>query len=220
MTIPLPIIIAGGAAALLISGKNKKRRSNTSKETDISAAEPQVIHDIIDESMLDKYSEPTGEEAGDFDTKEDDVSLDDEDDASSDSSETPEEQPVEPYDPGDICEEFLNAVYVAQPGEGELPINKIAVEQTVIPAMKDSMLDLYKNLGGPLDADSIAPIMIVSALNQMIPVCEWSYDEENYEFTYASGERIESDVGKDIVYGLFKISGMLIDDFNEGLENG
>lgn len=220
MTIPLPIIIAGGAAAILLSGKNKKRRNDASKDAKADTAEAHVLPDIIDESMLDKYSEPTGEEAGDFEINEEDISLDDEDDASSDSSETPEEQPIEPYDPGGICEEFLNAVYVAQPGEGELPINKIAVEQTVIPAMKDSMLGLYKNLGGPLDADSIAPIMIVSALNQMIPVCEWSYDKKNYEFTYASGERIESDVGKDIVYGLFKISGMLIDDFNEGLENG
>src|SRR5690606_31613810 len=118
------------------------------------------------------------------------------------------------------CIEFLKAVHVEHAGMGEIPINKIAVEQTVVPVMELTMMKFQENFDYPIDADVAAPIMIVSALGALVPFCKWEYDEENYEFTF-NGHKLEDRFGKDIIYGLSKLSDSMISSFNDQLaENG
>jgi len=217
---PLPLLLAGGAALVLLGGKKKskpKRKSLAGQPCEADAAAPDgmicrggILHpEIIDESMLEKYEEPTGEEAGDFETKEEDVSL------------TAEEEPGqvtlqsdEAVDPATMCDEFLQAIHVVPTEAGEIAINKVAVEQTAIPTMKAVMLGIHQNLGGKtVDAESVGPVMVTSALQELVPVCDWKFDDD--EFTFSDGMTIQSAAGKDVLYGLMQLSVQLIDDFNE-----
>ena len=219
---PLPLILVGGAAALLLGGKKKRRtkkRSTAAQACDPGAATPEgmvcrggILRPvIIDESMLETYDELTGEEAGDFETKEEDVSLVDGEEESQVTLQTDTSA-----DPATMCEEFLHAIHIVPTVTGEIPINKVAVEQTAIPVMKKTMLGIHQNLGGKtVDAETVGPVMIVSALNELIPVCVWKYDETNYEFTFNDGMAIDTQEGRDVIYGLMQLSVQLIEDFND-----
>lgn len=223
---PVPFLLAGGAALLLLGSKKKSRRmdkkSSVGQPCDATTKAPAgmicydgILHpDIIDESMLEKDEEPSDEELGDFETKEEDVSL-------LDGEEAGEITMVshEAVDPIKMCDEFLQTVYVTPTEEGEAPINKIAVEQTVLPTMKQVMVGIHQNLGGPeVDAETVGPVMVESALKELVPVCEWKYDHQEGEFTFSDGNRIESDIGKSVLYGLINISVQLIDEYNKTLQ--
>lgn len=221
MAFPLPILLAGGAVLILGSKKKRvrgRKKSLAGQPCDVATRPPSgmvcrdgIFHpEIFDESILEVDDQPTGEGVGDFEMKEEDVSLDEGEEASQVTL-----GPSEESDLGQMCEEFFQAIHVDPTNAGELPINKVAVEQTAIPAMKATMLGIHQNLGGQtIDAETVGPVMIVSALNELIPACDWEYDNVNYDFTYGSGSTIESAIGRDVIYGLMSLSVQLIEDFN------
>jgi len=216
MTIPIPAIIVGGAA-LMIMGSGKKSRKRSGHNEKI---EGDNFDNAVDESMLDEYSEPTGEEAGDFKTKEEDISISDDEEESIDTDiegidyHNSDDGTFDNTDKSALCDEFLSAAHIQYTEQGEIPINKVALEQTVVPAMT-AVINNYD--GSIVDADHVGPEMILAALSELVPVCDWEYNEEDYEFTYSGGSKITSDAGKDVLYGLFSISSQIIDDFNKSI---
>lgn len=224
----LPLLLAGGAAAVLLGGKKKskkaKKKSLAGQPCEVAVGTPDgyicedgtLRIDVIDEDDLEKDEEPTGEEVGEFETKEEDVSLTEGEEA---VVMTAHDEAPAP-DPALMCEEFLQAIHIVPTEAGELPINKIAAEQTAIPTMKATMLGIHQNLGGKtVDAESVGPIMVQNALSELIPVCEWKYDEQADEFLYNDGRSIESAIGKEVLFALMALSVQLIDDFNNQEED-
>ena len=224
---PVPLLLAGGAALLLLGGGKKPRKSKKTlagQPCDATTESPKglvckdgILHPVvIDESMLEKDEEPTGEEAGEFETKEEDVSLSEGEEAS-EVTMTAQEY----VDPAQMCDEFLQEIYTAPTEAGEIPIKKVAVEQTVLPTMKQVMVGIHQNLGGAgVDAETVGPVMVEAALNELIPVCEWKYDHQEDEFTFSDGMSIESDIGKDVLFGLMQISVQLIEEYNQSQQEG
>lgn len=215
---PVPLLIAAGVAAVALGGKKKRTKSREGVHCDVSVPVPEgyVCDDgllrveAVDEGDLEKDEEPTGDEVGDFETKEEDVSLTDGEEGGTISVVV-----EQPQDPVAMCEEFMHAIHVVPTEPDEIPINQIAAEETAIPTMKMVMLGMAQNLGKPVDPETVGPIMVKEALTELIPVCQWKYDEVSGDFTYNDGRTIDSEVGKEVLYGLMKLSGKLLDDFNK-----
>ena len=227
---PLPLIIAGGVAIAVLGGKKKsktgKAKNRTGKACDITKAPPKgylcdggvlQLAPIIDEDILETYEEASPEERGDFEIEEEDISISDQETAIQDTamrSAQAEEIPA-------TCEEFLEAIYVRPTDATEIPINKVAVEQTAMPVMKQTLLKVYDKLGTEgLDADVAGPQMVVDALQELVPVCKWRYDDAEFGFMFDDSP-VASEIGRDVIYGLMTIAVNLIEDFQaKGIENG
>lgn len=218
MPSPLPLLIAGAAAVAVLGGKKKAQPTKAQPTKVQSCSSDSVVPDgmrcrdgalipnIIDESMLEKYEKSSGPDAGDFEVEEEDLPIGDNEEVA---------QLVyidEPADPKARCEEFLRAVYVAIPEEGEPPINRIAVDMTVIPAMRSALLSAIED-DEPADVDTVGPIMVEAALAALVPTCEWSYD--GLDFTFNNGLLVESSYGKDIIYSLMELCVQMVDAYNE-----
>lgn len=192
----IPVIAAAGALLLLSSNKRKSKPS--SKEG------------AVDESNLDDKSKT---EQGDFETEDEDISFGEDEEGLGE-----ERAPDIDIDSEKTCEEFMAAVHVV-PETGELPINEVAVEQTVLPAMRKAAEGIIKNLGGPLDEEEVGPILVLEGLKALVPVCEWEYNPKEDEFTYDEGQGINSQVAQDVLFGLINISVGVIENANKsGLE--
>lgn len=219
---PLPLILAGGAALALLGGKKKRRRrvsrAGESCVADVPVPTGYVCEDgvlqmmVVDEEDLEREEEISEEDAGEFKTEEEDVSPEEGEEEADSASLVAEESPKSPEE---MCDEFLQAVHVVPTETGELPVNKIAVEQTVIPSMSNVMEGIAKNIGTPLDPESVGPVMVLQALKDLVPVCDWKYDDANDEFVYDDGRTIESNTGKEVLYGLMQLSVQLLDEFNK-----
>lgn len=227
MAIPIPILLAG-SMVFFFGGKKKtsRRRAESRKTCSIDDEPPKgmicksgiLYPKIINESMLELDDDLTKEEIGIFDTNEDDISLLDDERIIQEDMQEGVQEDMNFDDSAQRCEEFFQAVYVQPVDDGEVSINKIAVEQTVLPAMKSTLLSIRNSFGDDVSADVAAPIMIEAALRELVPICDWKYDEDDFEFK-SNGSRIESSIGRDVVYGLFQIADRVIDGFDSTQES-
>jgi hypothetical protein len=213
----LPLLAAAGAALLLSGGKKKRNKSPRSGEKCNPDLDPPkgfmcesgfLQEETVEESELDDLSK---EDAGDFDVEEDNVGLT-EGEEGGDEAEVPEPEP-EP-DPEKTCEEFMTAVHVVPQNDDELPINTVAVEESVLPTMRSAANSLLEALGAPLDEESVGPVLVLEGLRALIPVCKWKYDAAEDEFTYDDGKGIESNEAQDVLFGLIKLSLGVIEEIN------
>jgi len=214
----LPLLLLGGAAVVLAKKPKRKRAScaDSSNEIHEEKKSQGLICDFksgdwVEESELD--GAPLGEEVGDFEVIEEDIlPSKDEDIQVEEEIEEAESSPEK--DPQKICEEFLSAVHVRVTEIDELPINEIAVNESVFPAMKLVLNNLAQMHGKPLDPEMAGPKMVRQALAALVPACEWLYDDMNDEFIYNNKYRIESEKGKEVLYGLMELSRRLLDEYN------
>lgn len=212
----IPLLAAAGAALLLSGGKKKKRGPKSGQKCDAAVNPPKgfsceeglLKEESVDESDLDSDADLSKEESGDFDTNEEDVGLGDGEDHGE-----PEDAPAPAPDPIKTCEEFMLAVHVVPTVEGEIPINAVAVEEAVLPAMRSAAAEIVESFGVPLDLESASPALVVTGLQALIPVCEWKYGVGE-GFTYSNGTPIVSDEAKDVVYGLIELSVSVIEEIN------
>jgi len=213
----LPLLAAAGAVLLLSGGKKRKKGPSSGQKCDPKTKPPEgflcedgfLKQEAVDESELDSDGDLSKEDVGDFETEEEDVTPQDGEE-SGDASDLP---PPEP-DAKKTCEEFMEAVHVVPSDENELPINSVAVEESVLPAMRSNAEALAQNLGKPLDPESVGPVLVVRGLQALVPVCDWKYNPDEDEFTYDNGNGIDSDIAKDVLYGLIKISLSVIEEIN------
>jgi len=211
----LPILVVGGAA-LLLSGGKKKKSSKSGKKCDPDERPPKgflcdggyLREETVDEGDLDDLSK---DEMGEFDIEEEDVGFGDDEELST------EEEPHVPEPEEDAekrCEEFMAAIHDPSQSPDDLPINSIAVEESVIPAMA-TMAGTIAAQHGQLDPERDGPKLVLEALRALIPVCEWKYNEAEDEFTYEGGRQISSKVAQDVLFGLIQISLKVIQDTNQ-----
>lgn len=212
MANPVPILLGAGIAAALMSGKKKRRKSRVGEACSADSAAPTgyicdngaLAFAPIEEEDLEVDAEPSGEEAGDFEMREEDVTLGAGEEAGS----------MEIATRTVSCDEFLQAIHVTPVDAGELPINEVAAQETALPAMKAVMTGMAANLGKPLDGATVGPLMVRQALEELVPACAWSYDEGQDDFTYDGGQVIQSNAGKEVLYALMSLASALLDEFN------
>lgn len=212
----IPLLAAAGAALMLSGGKKKKRGPKSGQKCDSAISPPNgfsceegfLQEAAVDETDLDSDADLSKDESGDFDTDEEDVAPADGEDHG-DAADEPEAAP----DPVKTCEEFMLAVHVIPEHEDELPINEIAVEEAVLPAMRATASGIAESLGLPLDIEATGPVLVVAGLKALIPVCEWKY-ALGEGFTYSNGTSVVSDEAKDVVYGLIELSVSVIEEMN------
>jgi len=216
----LPLIVAAGAVAVL-SGKKKKRSGPKSgQECDPELGAPSgfscddgfLKEEPIDESDLDSDADLSKDDVGDFDMEEEDVGSADDEESGDPGDQAPDPDPES--DPAQMCEEFMKAIHAPTSNPDEIPVNPVAVEETALPAMKAAASEIASSLGLPLDHEAVGPSLVLDALKALIPVCSWKYDSTADEFTYDDGREIESDVAKDVLFGLVKLSVSVIDEAN------
>lgn len=218
MANPVPILLGAGIATMLLSGKKKRRsKSRVGEACDASTAvEGYVCEDgaltfaPIEEDVLESEEEPSSEEAGEFEMREEDVTLGDGEESGG----------VEMTTRVVTCDEFLTAIHVTPADAGELPINEVAAQETALPAMKAVMEGLASSLGKPLDVATVGPLMVREALAQLAPSCTWVYDDVKDEFVYDDGQVIESEAGQEVLFALMSLATAMLDEFNSFPKSG
>ena len=217
----LPLLVAAGALVALSGGKKKTKKSKSGQKCDLEESPPSgyiceegfLKEEAVDESELDSDNDLSKNDVGDFDTEEEDVGVQDGEEAGEQGGEPDEPEPEPEPDARQLCEEFMATVHVVPTDDDEIPINAVAVEETVLPAMRANAESLADTLGH-LDPETVGPVLVVQGLKVLVPVCEWKYNAESDEFTYADGYQIESKESKDVLYGLIKLSLSVIEEIN------
>jgi len=229
----LPLLVGAGIAVAVMGGKKKKKPTkkkpleagdDCTPSTEVPAGlvcEAGVLEQAsVSEDDLELDEDPKGEDAGDFEEREEDMTdLEDEDpseilDDDGEGQEIPVMQTEAP-DPSELCDEFLKAVHVKPNAPGEYPINDVAVTQTVIPVM-DKTVKAFGNVQTPVQTEVAGPRMVLESLEALVPVCKWKYDELEDEFTFDDGRTIDSPEGQEVLFGLMNMSVKIIEEFNKG----
>lgn len=242
----LPLLVGAGIAIAVTSKKKKKKSKPTPElapaegdKCDVSESAPAgficeggVLEQVsVSEADLELDDEPEGEAAGDFDIRDEELDVgDDEDEEIEEPEEGDEgdevdegdgtepeddEPPTMAVDPYEKCDEFLRAVHIKSASPDEYPINEVAVSETVIPIM-DKTVKAFGEMMKPVDPEIAGPKMVLESLEALVPVCSWKYDELEDEFTFDDGREIRSDEGKEVLFGLMALSVKIIDEFNQG----
>lgn len=221
---PVPILLAGGVLLFFAPPQKRGRRrgrkvsevgqpcdSNSTARSGMICKDGVLYPLILDESDLEEDA-AVGPES--FEVREIDLSEKEDEETESEDAESSK---IEAEDSTLKCNEFLQAIHVNVTDDDELPINKIAVDQTVIPIMK-SVLHSILEENPEADEDATAPAMTAAALKALVPFCDWKYDEDLYEFTF-DGNRVTSSVGRDIIYGLLQLSDRIIEESGQGAQD-
>jgi len=227
----LPLILAAGAAAVLLGKKKKKKKaapaiSEEAKkeikelvEKTRPSGEPSELPELggvmVEETALDFEEKPVGEAAGDFEVETEPLDYDEEDDA--EEVEVPEElSPQEKYEQmRGKCDTFIDAVHITPTETGEMPINKIAVEQSILPAMKASAQGFAESFGTPLDGETIGPRLVLAGLEVVAPECGWEFSDAAQEFRYADGKRADGGRMGEVLGAMIDLSVMVLEEINQ-----
>lgn len=112
----------------------------------------------------------------------------------------------------DKCDAFINEIHVIPTDPDEGAINKIAVEQSIIPAMKESAMGLHQNMNIPYDEEAMGPQMVLSALEAVAPECGWEYSDAGGQFRYAGGFSAHEGKIGNVLNALFDLTVMVLDE--------
>lgn len=244
----IPLLLVGGVVAVVGKKKKKKKRSSVSasEETGVeeAVAEEAGINEIpsapdksgsedefgegsIDEDDLEFEQEPSGNEAGDFEEKTE-VLLQGEDDVFGEQADPAGEAANAEAEVSkqfelmkQKCDTFISAIHVVPTEADEMPINKVSVEQSIMPAMMQTAHTLHNEMGAPFDEETMGPHLVLAGLEAVAPECGWEYSDATGEFRYAGGQSAQA--GKEmgpILLAMFDLSVMVIDRLrdNEGGE--
>lgn len=221
----LPLLFGAGLAAAVMSGtkKKKKKKSKAGDVCDDAKTAPVgfkceggvLEHISPDEDDLELDEDPTGDEAGDFEEREEDLSPGDDEDMY-DGDGNLIDSDSDPVPASASCDDFLKAVHVVPSDPSEYPIHSVAVTQTVIPVMDQALSDYASTHPKPIDVDEVGPLMVLESLAALVPVCQWDYDEVADEFTFDEGKMIDSKEGGEVLFGLMKLATEIVENFNQG----
>lgn len=221
----LPIVALGTAAVLLSKKKKKKRGVSISEKAQEDIKElvektrpegmPGMVIPTVDESALDFEEKPSGEEAGDFEIETESLDYDEEDDAE-EVEKAPELSAHEKYAQMRAkCDTFIDTVHVIPTEDDEMPIHQIAVEQSILPAMRQSATGFAQNLGTPLDGETVGPMLVLAGLEAIAPECGWEFSESEQEFRYADGRRADGGRMGEVLHAMIDLSVLVLNEFNQ-----
>lgn len=217
-----PLLLAAGAAAVLLGKKKKKKKAAAISEQaqqDIKELVektrpgdgPGMMIPITEESALDFEEKPTGG----FETEKESLEYDEEDDAEG-------VEKASSLSAHDMyaqmrakCDTFIDTVHVVPTEDGEMPINKIAVEQSILPAMRQSAHGFSQNLGTPLDGETVGPILVLAGLEAIAPECGWEFSESSQEFRYANGKRADGGRMGEVLSAMIDLSVLVLNEVNQ-----
>jgi len=228
----LPIVLLGGTAIAFGSKKKRKRRSRppVSEETRekleeltqktgefVEERSPNLRGETVEESSLELEEKPSGPAAGEFEIEKTDLEYDEEDDFEQQKeSLTPQEKSAQQKEK---CDTFIEAIHITPTEQNELPIKKVAVEQSILPAMEASAQAFAQSLGTPLDEETVGPRLVLSGLESIAPDCDWEFSDEVGEFRYAGGQSIaDSEKLMSVLNAMIDLSVLVLGRFNEKVQ--
>ncbi len=223
----LPILLVAGAGALAFGSKKKRRRRSASpvseeveKVKDLVESTKELAPDlegaIIEETTLEFEEKPTGPAAGDFEIEKTLLEYDEEDDAQEPEKAAAPLSPREKYaQMKEKCDTFIDAIHVTPTEPDEMPIQKVAVEQSILPAMEASAQAFAQNLGTPLDEETVGPRLVLAGLESVAPDCGWEFSDATGEFRYADG-KLTADNAKlaNVIGSMIDLSVVVLSKFN------
>ena len=144
------------------------------------------------------------------------MEYDEEDDSEEAEKPAPEISPQEKYEQMRAkCDTFIDAVHITPTETGEMPINKIAVEQSILPAMRASAHGFAQNLGKPLDGETIGPRLVLAGLEAVAPECGWEFLDVEQEFRYADNKRADGGRMGQVLGAMIDLSVIVLDEINK-----
>ena len=227
----LPILLVAGAGAHVLGGKKKKRRRSRTPSAEAQKAIEAVVEStkeivekgpdlegvVIEEATLEFEEKPTGPAAGDFEIEKTSLEYDEEDDAQEPEKASAPLSPREKYaQMKEKCDTFIDAIHVTPTEPDEIPIQKVAVEQSILPAMEASAQAFAQTLGTPLDEETVGPRLVLAGLESVAADCGWEFSDAAGEFRYADG-KLTTDNAKlaNVIAAMIDLSVVVLGKFNE-----
>lgn len=218
----LPLLLVGGAAVAIGGRKKKKKKRPAAKEAKKLPAPRPVPEGFglgegaVDESDLQPTDEPTGAAAGDFEEVVEDFEESEDDafgepaDPVAQAQQVQQQVAQKALSQKEKCVAFIGEIHVIPTEVDEMPINKVAVEQSIVPAMRSAAIGIHNNLNIPFDEEAMGPQMVLSALEAVAPECGWEYSDAVGEFRYAGGESAHTGKVGDVLNAMFDLTVMVL----------
>lgn len=114
------------------------------------------------------------------------------------------------------CRGFLEEIYVVPNNADELPINEIAVEQSILPAINSEAMAIWDEKGHQPHQEDV-PRLVLKGLESVFPSCGFSHSDQGWR--YADDDLINDpkliDV-LDAIYDLAQDKAVAEAGFSEG----
>lgn len=196
----IPLLLLGGAALLLMSKKDKKGTAAPATDTDEEGFELEVPDEPPGPGPLDDLP---GEGAAA------DPGIDPATSAEPGGthfSEGTTEDPVAK------CNLFIEEIWVDVEDDDELPVNEVAVEEAILPALRAHMSAVADQKGSMLKDEDIMPEAALAAMEAVAPGCGWEVVDLAWRF--ANGQPVTGKV-RDVVVSVMQLVPAVMKEVNQ-----
>lgn len=200
----IPLLLAGAAALLLMSKKkDKKGAPATAGEAD-EAFELEVPEEPPGPGPLDDFpgadpgADPTFSPGIDPATAAEP--------GGSEFSQGPVDDPVAK------CNLFIEEIWVDTEADDELPVNPVAVEEAILPALRAYMRAAADDKGSALKDEDIMPEAALAAMEAVAPGCGWEVVDMAWRF--ANGQPVTGKV-QDVVVSVMELVPAVMKEVNK-----
>jgi hypothetical protein len=192
----IPLILLAGAGLLLMSKKDKKGATATPGGVDEEAFELEDVDEPGGPGPLDDFPAPGGE-------------IDPATAAEPGGSKFVQ-RPAD--DPVAKCNRFIEEIWVDVDDDDELPVNEVAVEEAILPALRAHMSAVADSKGSMLKDEDVMPDAALAAMEAVAPGCGW--EVVDLAWRYAGNQPVTGKV-RDVVVSVMKLVPSVMSQVNQ-----
>lgn len=109
------------------------------------------------------------------------------------------------------CDRFIDEIWVDADDDDELPINSVAVEESIIPALHNHIGTAADQKGSIISSNEVVTGAVIAAMEAIAPGCGW--EVANAGWRYAGGKPVQGKV-RDVLLGVMKLVPKVTSDIN------
>lgn len=109
------------------------------------------------------------------------------------------------------CDRFIEEIWVETEGDDELPVNAVAVEESIIPALHEYISNVADEKGAAVVDQDVSPGCVLAAMEAIAPGCEW--EVVDLAWRYAGGLPIMGKVN-DVLVAVMRLVPQVTKDVN------
>jgi len=109
------------------------------------------------------------------------------------------------------CDRFIEEIWVDSDDEDELPINAVAVEESILPALHTHIGEAADQKGSAISSSDVVTGAVTAAMEAVAPGCGWEVVEGGWR--YAGGQPVEGKV-HDVLLGVISLVPKVTGDIN------
>jgi hypothetical protein len=115
-------------------------------------------------------------------------------------------------DPVAKCNRFIEEIWVDVDDDEELPVNAVAVEEAILPALRAHMSAVADSKGSMLRDEDVMPDAALAAMEAVAPGCGW--EVVDLAWRYAGNQPVTGKV-RDVVVSVMKLVPSVMSQVNQ-----